>query len=53
MQGTAYYDGNQVTILDLYSDKALIICSNNPIECDWVKVSELDNITWVIKSKSA
>lgn len=50
MQGTAWYNGNQVSILEIYVDKALIILSNNPIECDWVKVSDLDRVTWFISA---
>lgn len=48
MQGIAWYNGNQVSIIDVHSDKALIITSNNPIECDWVKVRDLDKVTWII-----
>lgn len=53
MQGTAYYNGNSVIIMEVWSDKALIIINHNPIECDWVKVSELDRIVWHISAMSA
>lgn len=53
MKGTAYYCGDNVSILEVSGDKALIIKAHNPIDSDWVKVADLDMIVWIINSKVA
>lgn len=54
MQATAYYNGDQVSVIDFVSeDKVLIISSHNPIETEIVKVSDLNNIRWIINTNYA
>ena len=53
IQGYGYYLSEQITILDSYKEKLLIINSYNPIESVWIHYSDIDNITWVISTQVA
>lgn len=46
IQGTGYFKGNQVAIIDSYKDKLLIITANNPVEMRWIKYTEVERVTW-------
>lgn len=53
IQATAYYNGEFVTVLDTHGINALIVTNNNPIETEWVFISNLDRITWIVDTDMA
>lgn len=53
IQGTGYYNGEQVTIIGSHKDLLLIISSHNPIESVWIKYNDIDNVIWTISGKVA
>ena len=51
MQGTAWYNGEQVSIIDVIQvagmpEAEYLIAYNGPT---WVKASYLNNITWIVR----
>lgn len=52
IQGTGFYNNNQVVIIDSHKDKLLIITDHNPIEMQWVKYTEIERVTWIIDTNT-